>query len=210
MRKPARLPAEYQEVEYLRDADKASYIITDLMLTDAEWQFSFDVQFDWADDNIVFGYRKTTAAGYNALAFGVNFTDKSRWQMLITTGMSPGWKLSTVAELNKKYHVDVAYANGSQSLSVDGTVLISDTESVNFDSFDAPMGLFCVNKSYSTNTAGRQRIYRYTAKKDGVVVRDYIPCYRKSDNKPGMYDLMSGIFHTNAGTGEFLVGPDIN
>lgn len=30
-----------------------------------------------------------------------------------------------------------------------------------------------------------------------------IPCYRKSDNKPGMYDTVNKVFHTNQGTGEF-------
>lgn len=35
----------------------------------------------------------------------------------------------------------------------------------------------------------------------------YYPCYRKSDNKPGMYDIVSGQFFTNQGTGEFLTGP---
>lgn len=36
-----------------------------------------------------------------------------------------------------------------------------------------------------------------------------IPCYRKSDQKPGMYDLVSGEFYTNSGTGEFVVGSDV-
>jgi len=35
------------------------------------------------------------------------------------------------------------------------------------------------------------------------------PCYRKSDNKPGMYDLTNGVFYTNAGSGEFIYGPII-
>ena len=34
-----------------------------------------------------------------------------------------------------------------------------------------------------------------------------VPCYRKSDNKPGMYDIFNGVFYTNQGTGEFAVGP---
>lgn len=43
-------------------------------------------------------------------------------------------------------------------------------------------------------------------------VRNYIPCIRKSDGKPGMYDLCHSIcpltgtsFYVNAGTGEFIV-----
>lgn len=32
--------------------------------------------------------------------------------------------------------------------------------------------------------------------------------YRKSDSKPGLYDIINHQFYTNAGTGEFTVGPD--
>lgn len=38
----------------------------------------------------------------------------------------------------------------------------------------------------------------------------FIPCYRKADNKPGLYDLVNNEFYTNQGTGEFIVGPDID
>lgn len=41
--------------------------------------------------------------------------------------------------------------------------------------------------------------------KNGVVVQNLIPCVRKSDSKPGMYDTVSKTFYTNSGTGEFIV-----
>ena len=37
-----------------------------------------------------------------------------------------------------------------------------------------------------------------------TLVRNFIPCYRKSDNKPGLYDTVTKEFYTNQGTGEFL------
>ena len=41
------------------------------------------------------------------------------------------------------------------------------------------------------------------------LIANFIPCRRKSDNKPGMYDTVSGEFFTNQGTGEFICGPDV-
>ena len=38
------------------------------------------------------------------------------------------------------------------------------------------------------------------------MVRYFIPCYRKSDNEPGMYDLVNNVFYTNAGSGTFFKG----
>ena len=39
--------------------------------------------------------------------------------------------------------------------------------------------------------------------------RNLYACYRKSDMKPGMYDTVNGVFYTNAGSGEFILGPSI-
>lgn len=41
-------------------------------------------------------------------------------------------------------------------------------------------------------------------------IRNFIPCYRKSDNVIGMYDLITKTFYENAGTGTFIKGNDIN
>ncbi len=41
------------------------------------------------------------------------------------------------------------------------------------------------------------------------LVQDLVPCYRKSDNEIGMYDLVSNTFYINAGTGTFIKGPDV-
>lgn len=37
-----------------------------------------------------------------------------------------------------------------------------------------------------------------------------IPCYRKSDNVAGLYDIVGQQFFTNNGSGSFTVGPDVN
>lgn len=41
-------------------------------------------------------------------------------------------------------------------------------------------------------------------------ILNLIPCKRKSDNKPGMYDIVNNKFYTNQGTGEFLTGPEFD
>ena len=52
-------------------------------------------------------------------------------------------------------------------------------------------------------------IYSWKFYQDDILIRDFIPCYRKSDNVIGMYDTVNGIFYTNKGTGTFLKGNDI-
>lgn len=49
-------------------------------------------------------------------------------------------------------------------------------------------------------------IYRQQAYQNGVLVGDFIPAIRNSDNVVGMYDTVSGTFFENAGTGTFVAG----
>ena len=61
----------------------------------------------------------------------------------------------------------------------------------------------------TVNKAVYLRIYKYTHKRGRTLLVEFVPCYRKSDNKPGMYDLVTKQFFTNAGTGDFTLGPNV-
>ena len=52
------------------------------------------------------------------------------------------------------------------------------------------------------------RYFQYYDKNDELVC-DLIPCYRKSDNVIGMYDVVRNIFLTNAGNGSFTKGANV-
>lgn len=79
-----------------------------------------------------------------------------------------------------------------------------DVSEIGFGATTANLRLFY---GYNNNTNGK--IVSYWHKKlDGTEI-NLIPCYRKADQKPGMYDLVSGEFYTNAGSGEFVVGEDV-
>ena len=75
------------------------------------------------------------------------------------------------------------------------------------------------NGDWSTNTksfhvfAGRTRhpgvkLYSFTLYDGGILARDLIPCYRKSDAVIGVYDKISKAFYTST-TGAFTKGQDI-
>ena len=53
------------------------------------------------------------------------------------------------------------------------------------------------------------RTYYFKFYRGGELIGDFVPCYRKSDNEPGMYDLVTKKFFTNAGTGTIGVGPNV-
>lgn len=70
-----------------------------------------------------------------------------------------------------------------------------------------PICLFAFNSSYVVS--GTNRCYYFKLYRDGRIIVDGVPCYRKSDGVAGLYDLVTGTFLTNSGSGEFVKGPDI-
>ena len=54
------------------------------------------------------------------------------------------------------------------------------------------------------------KIYSTKVYDDNILIRDLVPCYRKSDNVIGMLDLVNNVFYTNAGSGKFLKGNNVN
>lgn len=60
--------------------------------------------------------------------------------------------------------------------------------------------------------AGSVRLWGGKFYESGVLVRHFIPCYRKSDHKPGLWDVVGWKFYENANTSaqtDFTVGPDV-
>ena len=68
---------------------------------------------------------------------------------------------------------------------------------------ELPMYILSCNVKGSPGAGAQGNLYRMTIKENDLIVRDFIPCYRKSDSKPGLYDIVNKQFYTNAGSGEF-------
>lgn len=50
------------------------------------------------------------------------------------------------------------------------------------------------------------RFWNFKILKNGIMIRNYIPCYRKSDNKAGLYDTINYTFNPSIGSVEFVAG----
>ena len=111
----------------------------------------------------------------------------------------------------------VVIDSGNNSITVNG----STPAGLNFDlsngkAFDSSGSsvyspcLFTFNALGTPNTSvipSNLSIYEYIVERNSAEIQHFLPCYRKADNEPGMYDTVSGTFFINAGTGEFVVGP---
>ena len=95
-----------------------------------------------------------------------------------------------------------------------GTAKISDMSNsavASNNSFTSQYTLTLFGTNQGTIDSGNTyvRIYYFKVYEDGALVRDFIPCYRKSDGEIGLYDKVEKKFYANSGTGVFLKGNDL-
>ena len=66
-----------------------------------------------------------------------------------------------------------------------------------------------VNRNNEATLKPQLTIYGWKMYQDDVLVREFVPCYRKSDNEIGLFDIVNGVFYTNDGDGTFLKGNNV-
>jgi hypothetical protein len=71
--------------------------------------------------------------------------------------------------------------------------------------------LFKLNRSGEYDTSGGKfKLYKCRIYDNGSLVRNFIPCYRISDNISGLYDTVTGSFYVNQAQGDdFIKGNNI-
>lgn len=185
------LPSAFQEVEYI-ESTGTQYIDTGIKPTSTNPNFIAEIDFS---------FLSVPASSYLGL-FGVN----GNMQLAIYSNykFGDGTNISNlILELNKKYSYKGNFASGKSY--VDGTEVAQRNNSVWRNAY-----LFAVNGGNDEPTSNASgKIYSCKIYDNGTLVRNYIPCYRKVDNVIGLYDLVNGVFYTNAGEGTFDKGGDV-
>ena len=190
------LPGAYKRVEYL-ESNGTQYIYTDVPARYGV-ECCADVMWLAGGDTTLFGGR--LASSYRILLIHQYPTNK--WAF----GYGSSHTGLSKFVFNQKYHVESKAAIGNQFLRIDGDLIYAGTETVSYaNNFNLSMFACTYGSASNFSLKASGRIYCLTAKLDGSVALNAIPCIRKSDNKPGMYDTVTNTFYTNAGTGEFIV-----
>lgn len=197
------LPGEYQRIEYLESTGN-QYFITNIPIQ-APIIFNSTQSFTNSRDQFLVG------AGYdldgnNYRSIG-NGTYNNKFE-----GVFKNWFICGQCLLNVKYNIIMSLTEGLQTIIVDGKQVgtFSYTHANPIDSTKVNYGIFCQNKlGVGAQYYAYVKLYNITISNNISLLGHFIPCRRKSDSKPGMYDTVSGEFFTNQGTGEFICGPDI-
>lgn len=194
--KQAILPDEYQQIEYV-ETTGTQYFDTGVPLISG-----IKMVVDWV--------YKDASSG-NSYTGGHIGSPGNRWLVgsqrqknyYFAVGTS---NLATEFALGNRDTIEAYWANKASYIKVNGV----KSTSVDFASYvlgNEPNYTFylgATNRNGAAASIPRLTIYNCKFYQNDVLVRDYIPCYRKSDNQVGLYDLVNNKF--NGGVNESLGG----
>lgn len=173
--KTPRLPAEFQEVQWIGRTDNQPGIACDFGNL-GPLTMTIVVEHD-------------SGTGGNA-----SFIGRLIWSSLVNDYRVFFDSNQTVSSLGD----NIAIVSSTQSGSVHTVVLDIHTPE--------GTGLFKLFKVHNAINSFIGKIYSVSLERDGTIVADLVPCYRKADGEIGMYDIVSNTFFTNVGTGTFTKG----
>lgn len=187
----ARLPSEYQEVEYLQTTG-TQYIDTGIIPSANIYQVSTKVVTTTTEQNIVL-----IGTGSNTYYHLTPFTNK--W-WVGQQGADAGYG-SYPATVGTEYEIE--FNNADHAVVINGEVLCSGK------SYSSGASIKMARRTTMGSASGGKFKYYYFKvinNSIGEPIMDLVPCYRRSDLIAGMYDLVSGKFFTNAGSDTFITG----
>ena len=202
LRRVSKLPYGYTEIEHIRSTGTQYIDIGRRMYNNSELElcFSFD---EMQQDCSIFGSRtSSTTNNFEIASQNPNFPIYLDFGHFNTSRAT-----YNNAVINTKYICTIskslrAVYDENRTLLVRNTALISEDNITpsNARIFDTAGG-------YSQNKL-KGKVYYCKIWEDGVLIRDMIPCKNPS-NVVGMYDTVNDVFYTNAGTGSFIAGAEV-
>lgn len=185
-----RLPNEYQEVEYI-ESTGSQYIDTQYQMTSAtKVELKVTITNPIAS-SLAIGCWDTNLNGF---LFGIDADGQFRFAYA-----NGGWNGESVTYDSNQH---IIYVDGTNA-KLDGVV--KATAGNKAITTTSNIYLLWIGSYQKLNKAAA-RIYYCKIYNNDILIREFIPCYRKLDNTAGLYDLANGVFYANQGTGVFLMG----
>ena len=199
---------EYEKLEYI-EGTGTQYIDTGHRITSSTFSADFEISSGVRASGTIghFGGNQDALNGH-----AMNFKDSTFGLWVAyenpTNGASTGSKTKNGGpfDANVRKIIHYGFEGNQRTLTIDGS---AKTE--NFT------GSIISNNTYRLFSNGclggcndillEGRIHWFKVYENSVLIFDFIPARRVSDNVVGLYDLVSGHLFTNDGTGDFIAGP---
>lgn len=199
------LPPEYQQVEYLQSSGTQHIVTAVPILSTTETRTVGEI-LSGGEYTALVGGRNSNADGGRYIVYGKMYnTARSVYDGNGSTG-------NETYQYSLSGKISIIFNDANHGLYINGTLVHTYTGKL-AETGVQNVALFGMS-GYNGSTVSYKlsgRIYSVSFYNNTTLehIGEYVPCYRKSDSKPGMYDLVTNTFFTNAGTGEFTVGNNV-
>lgn len=198
----------YQRVEYIESAVEETYpyIITDFY-ADNESGLEVVASFPVLQDRIPMGSREDSGTTRFYCVYPMSANS-------IYYGFNTGSSVSCPLKVDTIYRLQTNFLN-SRLVNVydeDGIRKGGASLSATLKAHSVPVSIFGYHSasSGSVNSKREYKLYCARCSKKHEVVREYIPCYRKSDGVVGLYEKFTGQFLTSETDDVFAKGADLD
>lgn len=200
---------QYQRVEYITSAEEGTYpyILTDFIV-DNTCGAEIIASFPAMADRIPMGSREDSGSTRFYVVYPLSTSS-------VYYGFNSGSSISCTTKVNTIYRLQTNFLN-SRLVCVyeeNGTRKANANINATLTPHSVPLAIFGYHSAASGAVTSKREYKLYSARcsRGHEVVREYIPCYRKSDGEVGLYEKFTGAFLTNADDGSaFTKGADID
>lgn len=195
-RDDSRLPSEYQEVERIQ-SDWSQWLNTGVKVTNNTKVVNKGYLADYW---VLYGVG--LQGSYQSIVLG---EWSLKYRARVRSRASANATVTSTVDCDTTPHV-FELSQGDW-FWIDGTKIGTMTSYTFTETRD--LYIFWWNNGSGQASGASSRIYYFEIYENGTIIRNLIPCYRKSDSVIGMYDLVNGVFYTNSWTWTFTKGSDV-
>lgn len=201
------LPSAYQQVKWIK-ADKGVVAYINLGLKfDTAGTANIQAFFEDVTQNYTYLFGAAENGGKHRFMISAPYPESHASGYFTYEG---AYRVSQISIYNGANQLTLKVENGKGYLQNDTYGIVKNGDA---DTYTMTSDLHLLGQMYNGSVRvgeGVRKVgtFKYYDK-NNTLVCSLIPCYRKSDNVVGMYDVVRGIFLTNAGTGSFTAGPRV-
>ena len=185
---------QYQRVDYIESAEEETYpyLITDFY-ADNDSGVEVIGSFPILQDRIPMGSREDSGTTRFYCAYPMSSSS-------FYYGFNIGSSVSCSTKVNTVYRLQTNFMNSRQAIVYEenGTKKAAGNFAQTLPKHTVPVAIFGYNSASSGAVSSKREFKLYSARlsRGFEVVREYIPCYRKSDGVVGLYEKFTGAFLT--------------
>lgn len=196
------LPTNYQQVEYI-EGEGTQYLV--LLKTGTYYNTNIKFEITWQLTTTSLSLPYGVCGIQNSpTIFNIRYTNDSTHKLQYQQ-YSGAYSTTHGPNLNK-HTVILDFPNKTFTYDNDNAISIGNNSERQIKNF--PVFTLRTNDSYYGDNKTKMKLYRFKLWSGSTLLHNLYPCYRKSDNVSGAFDMANNTFRYYNTTNPFPVGPD--